>query len=97
MEWRGIATYPKSSVGSGPMVVLARFYQIELEDGDLSQPVLGWYAVGCWFNGWAARSGAQFGVFPGNDWISLKEPTHWCPLPPDPAGSADFNVEDDSL
>ncbi len=83
MDWQPIETYPKPEWGGGPMAVLARFYQHESEDGEMSEWNSHWKAIGCWFNGWKARSGAQLGVFPGNDWLTLKEPTHWAPLPDD--------------
>lgn len=63
------------------MVALASFYRYETEDGEWSDWQLRWSAIGCWFNGWMARSGAQLGVCPGNDWLALKDPTHWAPIP----------------
>lgn len=79
--WQPIETYPKGIGTSGPMVALASFIRYEMEYGELSDWHHRWYAIGCWFNGWKARSGAQFGVSPGNDWLALKDPTHWAPIP----------------
>lgn len=87
LEWQPIETYKKTRGNSDEMVVLASFHQYEQEDGQMSEPDLRWMAVGCWFDGWQARSGAQLGVCPGNDWLALKEPTHWAPLPD---GTPDF-------